>query len=277
MSFIAQEQGTETSSPIELYEINYDAYTWYFTTGDADYTDTFTLRTYTPLVMSRSNIAFSSDSSRNTLELEVVRDAVFLDLFRVAPPSGVVSLTIKRVHRTDLVNQVVVLWKGRILNVAWGPLVATVTCESIRASAARYGLRRLFQYQCPHVLYSAPCGASKALFELSGEVTLISGNQVSVDGAGAFEDDWFAGGYIQWVNSSLGTTERRMITTSETGSGVLTLTSATAGLDALDTVYAYPGCDHTINTCDSKFSNSPNYGGFPYTPTKNPFSGDPIY
>src|SRR5690606_28621424 len=144
MTFIAQEQGVETGSPVELYEISYDAQTWYYTSGDASFTDPATLRVYNPMELGRSAIEFSNDFGKTGIELEVRRDAPFLDLFRVAPPSGVVSVTIKRVHRTDSDSQVAVLWKGRILNVNWGPSTATVMCESIRASVQRYGLRRCF-------------------------------------------------------------------------------------------------------------------------------------
>ena len=49
-----------------------------------------------------------------------------------------------------------------------------------------------------------------------------------------------------------------------------------AGLKAGDAFEAYPGCDHTLATCAAKFGNQLNYGGFPYIPVKNPFTGDAI-
>ena len=38
----------------------------------------------------------------------------------------------------------------------------------------------------------------------------------------------------------------------------------------------YPGCDRTKETCQSKFNNLNNYGGFPFIPLKNPFGGSSI-
>jgi hypothetical protein len=32
------------------------------------------------------------------------------------------------------------------------------------------------------------------------------------------------------------------------------------------------GCDHSTSTCASRFNNLDNYGGFPFIPSKNPFS-----
>jgi hypothetical protein len=37
------------------------------------------------------------------------------------------------------------------------------------------------------------------------------------------------------------------------------------------------GCDHSTATCASRFGNLDNFGGFPFIPTKNPFSGTPIF
>ena len=36
-------------------------------------------------------------------------------------------------------------------------------------------------------------------------------------------------------------------------------------------VDVFAGCDHTVDTCDQKFDNVINYGGWPYVPSKNPF------
>jgi uncharacterized phage protein (TIGR02218 family) len=277
MSYQAQEQSIEVGSPIELYEISYDSVTYRYTSGDAEYTDDATTRTYAPLLISRSDIEYTTDLAKGSLELQVQYDAVFLDMFRTSVPSGVVSITLKRVHRTDLSSQIIVVWKGRIINVSWANNTATLACEPIRASVQRYGLRRLFQYQCPHVLYGATCGVSRALYEVTGIVESITGSTIHVTGLSSFTTDYFAGGYAQYVSSTMITNERRMITNSVGGSNEITLVSPPVNLNVGDTVRVYPGCDHIIDTCGTKFNNVVNFGGFPYTPTKNPFSGEVIY
>lgn len=278
MSFLAQEQGVETAAPVELYEINYGAQTWYLVSGDAPYTDPLTLRLYEPYEMARSEIDANNDFGKSGITVQVRRDAPFLDLFRVAPPSGVVSLTIKRVHRTDTADQIVVIWKGRMLNVAWAPAIATVTCESIRASVQRYGLRRPFQLSCPHVLYGSACGVSRATHEIVGTASSINGEDIIVTDAVGYDDDNFAGGYMEWQNSLVAAVERRSIRASLESTGQLSLIGVTVGLTVGDEVRLYPGCDHTLGAggCP-KFNNVPNYGGFPYTPNKSPFTGEPMY
>ncbi len=278
MTFIAQELSVEAGAPCELYEIRYDAQTWYYTSSDAGYFDVATSRTYVPLVVSRSNIIGSSDPSRGTLELDVERNAEFLELFRVAPPSSVVALTIKRFHRTDSALQLVVVWSGRILNVSWSTSAARLNCESIRSSVAQFGLRRQFQLQCPHVLYGPSCRASKALHQVEGTVTAMSSAHMTIPALSGYANNYFAGGYVEWTHGSIAATERRAIRTSQASTGVVEILGVPTGIDVGDPVRVYPGCDHTLgsNGC-LKFSNTENYGGFPHTPSKNPFGGDPLY
>jgi uncharacterized phage protein (TIGR02218 family) len=277
MSFLAQEQGIETSSPVELYEFVYDGQRYYYTSSDAPYQDPATLRNYDPLIITRGNIVFSSEANKNTLDLNVVRDAPFLNLFRVSSPSNVVLITIKRVHRTDSIDQIAVLWSGRIISVEWDTVTARLKCESIRTSSQRYGLRRNFQIQCPHVLYGSGCGVSRATYEVISNVTSIIGTTLTLSGIGSYSGNYFAGGMIQWTNNEVIAEERRLITSSSSGS--IVLVSSPVGLRVNDDVRLYPGCDHSIgaNGCE-KFNNTDNYGGFPHTPPKkNPFGSEPLF
>jgi uncharacterized phage protein (TIGR02218 family) len=56
----------------------------------------------------------------------------------------------------------------------------------------------------------------------------------------------------------------------------LTLVAPMVGLTAGDAVQLYAGCDHTMAHCKDRFGNLDNFGGFPFIPVKNPFTGDAI-
>ena len=77
------------------------------------------------------------------------------------------------------------------------------------------------------------------------------------------------------MEKSAGVFERRAIR-SQTGA-VVTIGFPIPGLTASASVNLYPGCDHSLATCDGKFANRLNYGGQHYYPDKNPFNGVAIY
>jgi len=67
----------------------------------------------------------------------------------------------------------------------------------------------------------------------------------------------------------------RRIITAHSGDTV-TLNRAISGAQISDALVAYPGCDHTPLTCESKFDKKINYGGDEHLLTKNPFAGDAL-
>ena len=60
------------------------------------------------------------------------------------------------------------------------------------------------------------------------------------------------------------------------GSVIEQLLAVLPGLAVGVAFEAFAGCDRTFATCQSKFGNSLNFGGFPWIPAKNPFAGDSI-
>lgn len=57
---------------------------------------------------------------------------------------------------------------------------------------------------------------------------------------------------------------------------VLTLVDGIDDLAVGSSVTLWPGCARTVNACADKFANLDNYGGLPFLPAKNPFSGDAL-
>ena len=56
----------------------------------------------------------------------------------------------------------------------------------------------------------------------------------------------------------------------------VTLSALLSGLAVGVAFEAFAGCDRTLATCQAKFGNAINFGGFPWIPAKNPFTGDAI-
>lgn len=274
MSFSTIETSVDSGRPLELMLVSYLTNHWSFTTSEEPVIHDG--RTYIPLPMQRTEIAPTGDVSKSSITIKVPQDCPVGELFRVQPPSGVVTVTLFAKHVDDV--EVKTIWKGRIVNVEWEQPWLSLTSENVFSSLRRLGLRRKYSVQCLLPLYSVGeslCNANKDSFKETHTVAAISGSTIScptiVRAAG-----YFAGGYMTWIHATKGYLEQRMITESD-ASGNLVIPSPPPGLVAGAEINIYPGCDHSLSTCHAKFNNSENFGGTPFIPQKNPFGGSTMY
>jgi len=156
----------------------------------------------------------------------------------------------------------VVLFSGRVATVDnVGRTTATVTVNSELTLLDLNMPRNLYQPHCNHVLYDSGCGLSKAGHGASG--TAESGSTTS---------------YVAWA-SSLAAYEQGSVTFtsgSNTGVSVTVKNADTSGFGLAyplpaapavgDAFTIYQGCDHTLDTCKSRFGNGANFRGFPFVP-----------
>lgn len=272
MTFATYETSAQSGAPIELYEFEVGPTVYRYAAAADDVV--YLTKTYSAVQLSRSDVEESGELPKDSVTITLPRSAAVPDLFRVAPPSDVVLLSIYRMHVDDPDNERKLFWTGRVLNCEWKGAIAELTCQSIYTALKRTGLRRLYQRQCPHVLYGPACGLVDTAYKATTTLATVSGITITAAVFGAQADGYYAGGMIEW-EASPGRYERRGIK-SHVGTA-LTMTHPIADLPAGATVAFWPGCDHSLATCHSKFANRANYGGFPYVPNKNPFTGTNVY
>lgn len=266
MSYQDIEASTHTGQPIELYRFALGTTVWRYTsTQDAV---TYAAEKYTPAPIRRSEIEQTQEFGRAMLNLEAALDIGVVQSFIVAPPDGVLSLTVFRQHLSDPDAEFITWWKGRIVSVVFGGITAQMRCEPIFTTLKRSGRRANYQINCRHPLYHSGCKVNAADYKTVGIVDSVVGLDITASALLSLPTGWFVGGRLMAANA------QRMIVASS--GGALTLSTPIPGLQAGDEFEAYPGCDHTLATCAAKFSNQLNYGGFPYIPVKNPFAGDAI-
>lgn len=270
MSFDSVERSDEGRRPVEFYTFFRDFQAYRYTSADRNITINGAEFLARPL--SRSRIRAGAELARGALKITAPRDLPVADLYRIAPPSTPVTFTLQQYHDGD--GDMATLWTGRIATVAFEGLVANITLEPVFVALRRVGLRRLYQRQCPHVLYGAACGVSASTARVEGFADAVSGVSITSAQAAQRANGFFAGGFVEYF-VDLGITERRFIT--DHVGGVLTVSNIPVGLSAGAAIRIYPGCDHTLATCSGKFNNAANYGGFPYMTTKNPFTFNPSY
>jgi uncharacterized phage protein (TIGR02218 family) len=275
MSIDTFEQSEQDAAPIELYEFTAGVNVLRFTSWHRDYLYQGAT-TFTTASIRRSAIEDSPELSRAPLDLTVARDFPIAELFRVAPPSYVVRLSVFRIHAGD--TERALIWSGRVIDrTVEGSIAATLHCEPVMTGIKRLGLTRSYQRACPHALYSegpGRCNVSRAAFSVSANLSSVAGVFVNSFTFALQPDGYYAGGDLEWDAGS-GRIEYRGIR-SHVGTEI-ELTHPIADLAALDTVVVAAGCSHEITVCDSKFGNSANYGGFPNVPQKNPYGGGSVF
>ena len=275
-NYAETELSYEAGRPIEIYDIAYSGNSWHYTNDVEELMLNNAL--YVPIPIERGETEENGDAEKANMEIKISRDSTMADVFKVTPPSEPVTITIRQYHKgAQLINpdlQTAVVWKGRVINVAWEDDEMILTTESVFSSLLRIGVTRKYSRQCTHALYGTGCRLNRDNFKVVAVATTQQGTTITIPHGKAA--NWFAGGYITYRNNETGALERRSI--KENSGTTVTVTAFPLGMIAGKTeVTMYAGCDHTHGTCKNKFNNIINYGGQPYIPILNPFGGSSIY
>ena len=265
MTYSAQELSAEAGAPIELYDfrIGTDVYTL---TSSPDQV-TYDSVAYTPAEISRQEIGYSSDERTQILEINLPASHPLPRKYINSAPGLRASATIRRVHRTDAANEVIVIFKGLVQSVGFSNdgLRARIAVVPLSGALSRPAPRFTHQGQCNHVLYDDGCTVSNSLFRYTGTVTGVVGDVLTVNGLASKGTGWANAGYVV-----VGGVDYRLIL-NHTGDNIqLLLPFFPSPLS--QTVEVFAGCNHDPTDCDGKFANFINYGGFAFVPLRNIFA-----
>jgi hypothetical protein len=275
MTFATQESSRELGDPIQLFKFTYgpDPGNYYAYT-DSTEEQTVDGITYVPRPIQRDTINTDGTLDKSTTKISIDISTEVAELFRVYPPAFVVTLIVFQGHIGDPDSEFLVIWAGRIVAASRQGSEAQLDGEPVSTSLRRAGLRRHYQYGCPHQLYGPQCLADKASKTLSATVASVSGATVTLTAGwnGAFDSSKFLGGLFEWVDLD-GLTDRRTIL-RVTGN-TLSLSGIPKDVSPADTVSVVLGCNHKAyaedgGDCQPLFDNILNYGGDRWIPTQNP-------
>lgn len=288
MTFSAYEGSVEDGGPIQLYRFVYGteageylAYTNSTEQQIVDHGGSVGVVTYEPIPIERGNIVSNGTLDKSAIKISLDIGTDLAELFRVYPPSAVVSLTIYEGHLDDPDGEFIVIWAGRVVQATREGSEFVVSGEPVSTQLRRPGLRRHYQYGCPHALYGEACGASKAAATVSATVDSIDGTVVTLTAGweGAFSASKFLRGTLEWTPSGETTQRRTIIRISGDD---LSLSGLPVNLAASDAVEVVLGCNHRAfaadgGDCEGLHDNLVNYGGQPWIPTKNVVNKNPYY
>lgn len=263
MTYAAYETSTENGRPIELYLFQIGAESFRYTSAEGGYTWGGYLFTHKQVTR---NAPVQSQEGRHELQITLPASDEVCARYTGVVPGQLMTAEITRVHQDDPDQEGWVIWTGKITGTAFQKRGTVCRMRGLTSETkTQHAIpRRKFQGPCNHVLYDARCGLLAASHKYEGVVSGVSGLTVTVAGLSVKGDDWATGGYV-----SLSSNDQRLIL-DQTGN-VLTLMLAFPEDATGETVTVYAGCDHSLAVCNTKFSNSVNFGGFPYVPKRNPF------
>lgn len=265
MAFTTFEESIEGGRKVVLYHFLIGTTNYRYTSAGDEIV--FQANTFFPRQITGSAPSRAVDENPVDLEINIpATDAVVLPFIGTVPGQRM-AVTIYEVHRDDLVNAHI-LWQGRIAGASFTEngtkaVMRAITSES---AASRPVPRHKYQSLCNHFLYDANCTLDRELFKFTGTITAIVGNVITIGGLFAAEGaDWALGGYIK----QSGGEDYRMVL-NQSGDDLTVLLAFADNLLG-STVDVYAGCLRDIGTCETKFNNKVNHGGWPNIPTKNIF------
>jgi len=127
--------------------------------------------------------------------------------------------------------------------------------------------RRVIQPGCPFTLFDSGCTLNRASFAVTRSALAGSTPMLLVVSAlGSVGNDSlpYSRGYI--VPTSGEASGWPILVTRQIDSTHLELSPFALQVQVGDSFTLYPGCDGQLSTCDLKFANKQNFGGFPNVP-----------
>lgn len=267
MTYAAQESSASGGAPIELYAIGLGNAVFRYNTTEASLT--VDGDTYAPLEISRSSLSAGTEQGSDVITIELPASTPIVRRYINIVPGQVASLTILRYHRTDATAQTVTIFKGLVRSVAFTlqGLRAIISAQPVTAGLSRTVPRFVFSGTCNHVLYDGGCSVGQNGFRHIGAINSIDGDAYTINDLSVSRPDgWATGGFVQSPNA----TDFRLVL-AHVGDILTLLLPFPADVAAGQEVQVFAGCDHSLETCVSKFSNGINFGGFNWVPRENVF------
>lgn len=226
---------------------------------------------YLPVEMSRGEI--EGDIGKGEQEVEVKfprRSGGEMVDYLEDLAGGRVDLIIISVD-PDFTADAATIFQGAVEELFSDEITVGVTVKSQYARKATSSARLAVMPGCILELFSDRCSASDTDFQIYGTISSISLDtpthiSFAVSGSGSMMPTTPAADYFK-LGRIVARRENRMIVSSVLDATEVALVVKLSGkVEVGEPFVAYAGCDRKQTTCRDKFSNYPNFLGFPYAP-----------
>lgn len=259
-----REKQRYQGEPVECFRFVQGENTWLFTSADEEIA--LPIGLFVPETISRPDESeYSQEDSSDSIEVHVAATNPVAELYIGDVPTSPVWLTLYSAHRGDEASPVTT-FTGKMTRSRFDESEAVLVGTNVMADLNKNVPVLQMQTPCNHILYSSECGADPSACSDSITVTTVDGRTVTSNDFALRPDGWYSGGRLL-----SGDGEMRFIADHE--GDTVTLISPMPGLESLDQVWAYWGCDHLEETCAEKFDRLNNHLGWSRLPGRNPFVG----
>lgn len=273
MSFDARERSLADGQPVRLYQFTRGVVRWAYNSSDRDVE--YRNQVFRSLRggIVDDGIIQSGDPQADKFIVTAPADLEVARLYRGAPPSDEVSLTVLDMHFGD--TDAAVSWVGVISDVDWPQSDrCRIACLSEEVLMDQPGLTDTYCRTCTAMLGDVRCKVDMNRHRFEVTPQSISARAVTNGAFAAYADGWFSAGYVEWALGD-GNYDRRHIE-RHLGSDLMIL-GGTRGIPSGTLLRVYPGCDFLIETCQGKFGNQDNFRGINKLQGKSPFDGDQVW
>jgi hypothetical protein len=241
---------------IEVYRFYTTTEEWRYTNAEEDLV--YLSKTYEAIPIDRDEISF--EFNKTEAKITMPYDYEPASLFRALNPSTPLWVLI-----TDYENSTN-LFIGKVVSCLFEGAKgkATFSITSIQAIFKSGIPNRTFSYSCSNNLFDSRCTVVDTAFKISIPLleAVRSGGTLQHADIGTKPD-----GYFTWGNIVAGGESSFIV--GHVGDTLTLLTQIQTGEAVPAIIFA--GCNKELTSCDTKFSNSPNYGGFRHLPKTNLF------
>lgn len=259
MSNIAVERSEESAEPIELYQIKLGNRMYYLTSNSEDIR--LNAINYKAVHIKRDEIVHDLKLFDERIKITLpARSDTAREMLNYASEEES-YLTILRTFKGT--NEYYTLWHGLIIQKNVDKEYLSLMSFPTNYAFEKVGNRGRYSRTCRHVLYSKNCGLLKVNHFVTGAVEAHTNLTVKLNFA---PNTNVIGGIIEFPRLNIS----RMIIGFD--GDRLVMLSPVFGIQNMDVVKIYRGCNKTIEQC-AEYGNVENFGGYPFIPVKNIFTG----
>ncbi|AIM40627.1 tail assembly protein [Vibrio phage VpKK5] len=253
------------SKPVELYRFTQGAFVQGFTSGNR--LVMYNNVPYVPVAMERSSVSVTDDVYKSSLTLTFARTVPFaLDMLNY---SNEIPFQVSVFRGEQGGSSWILNWSGRAISAKANGDEIEIECESLYTTVVRPGLRARYTKTCRHELYDQGCQIDYDSSRVQAELLEVTDSvNLRFAEAAGFPDGYFTAGIVD-----AGPQGARFILDHQ---GDIVRINRPIDIPVGSDVSLLAGCDHLRSTCQAKFNNEINFGGWPWIPDVNPFGGGRI-